>query len=230
VNSLQTALEVFGLLLNIVLVVLLFRGFLPKYSALFAYNFAAFLITIIEHVLFQGANRGSSLYRQVYWTSEIVWDFLLFVLLAVLIHQALAGRPERQLARKVLLIVLVAAVVLPFILFHDGLFNNRWFRGASQVWNFGGAILTLVLWGAVIASRDRDSQLMMVCAGHGIALTGSAVAWGIRQLAAGSGIAEDIHNIADLFAALTYVSGLGLWCWAFRYARQQSPPQTAQVT
>lgn len=230
-NPLETVLEACGLLLNIVLVVLLFRGFLPKYSALFVYNLAAFLITISEQILFQGADRGSSLYRRVYWSSEIVWDFLLLLLLAVLIRQALAGRPEWRLARKVLLIVVVIAVVLPFIVFHDhGLFDDRWFRGASQVWNFGAAILTLVLWGALIASREKDSQLLMVCAGLGIAVAGSALAWGIRKLAVGSGMAETIHNMADLFASLTYVTGLGLWCWAFRSARQPSPPEIARVT
>jgi len=230
-SSVETALQLCAVFLNIVLLILLVRGFLPKYSVLFAYNFVQFSLTITEEVLLKGADRGGALYRRVFWTSEIVWDFMLFLLLTVLIHQALAGRPERHVARKTLIIILIAVVVLPFILFHDRtLFGNGWFRGASQVWNFGAAILTLVLWGSLIASRNRDSQLMMVCAGLGMGVAGSALAWGIRQLAVGPGIAENIHNMADLFAGFTYVLGLAIWCWAFRTAPQPSTAPTAPVT
>jgi len=230
-SSLQTALQLFGALLNILLLIFLLRGFLPKYSVLFAYNLAQFLITLVERVLW-GEDRGSLLYREVYWTSEIVWDFLLFLLVTVLIHQALAGRKEREMARKILFIVMIAVVVLPFVLFHDRvIFQTRWFSGASQVLNFGAAILTLVLWGALIASRNQDHQLMLVCAGLGITVAGAALAWGIRQLAVGTGSTEStIRDLADLFAGLTYVAGLGLWCWAFRSAREPSPPQPARVT
>jgi hypothetical protein len=232
VNTLQTALELCGVFLNIVLLFLLLRGFLPKYSILFAYNLAEFLITLIERVLFQEAQRGTETYAHVYWTAEVIWDFLLFLLVTVLIHRALAGRPEREMARKILLIVLVAVLVLPFVLFHDrAVFSSRWFSGASQLLNFGAAVLTLVLWGALIASRNRDSQLMMVCAGLGMTVAGAAFAWGIRQLAVGRNFtAENIRNVADLFAGLTYVLGLAIWCWAFRTSPQASPAPTAPVT
>jgi hypothetical protein len=222
VSFLQSVAELCGLALNIVLLVLLLRGFLPKFLLLFAYNLAQFSIVVIEKVLSQSGGRSSDLYSHVYWTSEVIWDFLLFLLVIELIHRALAGRPERELARKILLVVLVAVVVLPFLLFHDRpLFQSRWFAGASQLINFGAAILTLVLWGALIASRNRDTQLMTVCAGLGLTVTGAAFAWGIRQLASGrNDMAQDVRNVADVFAAVTYIAGLALWCWAFR-----SPPQ-----
>jgi hypothetical protein len=231
-SFLQNALELCGVFLNIVLLVLLLRGFLPKYSILFAYNLAQFLITLIEKVLFQEAERGTPLYARVYWTAEVVWDFLLFILVAVMIHRALAGRPERETARKILLIVIVAVLVLPFILFHSRpIFQTYWFSGASQILNFGAAILTLVLWGALIASRNRDSQLMLVCAGLGMTVAGAAVAWGVRQLAIGrNDTAENIRNVADLFAGLTYVLGLAIWCWAFRTSPQPAAAPTAPVT
>jgi hypothetical protein len=229
---LQTTLELAGVFFNIVLLALLLRGFLPKYSILFAYNLAQFLITLIEKVFFQEAERGTPFYAHVYWTAEVVWDFLLFLLVTVLIHRALAGRPEREMAQKLLLIVLIAVMVLPFIIFYSRpVFGTYWFSGASQLLNFGAAILTLVLWGALIASRNRDSQLMMVCAGLGMTVAGAAVAWGVRQLAVGrNDTAETIRNIADLFAGFTYVMGLAIWCWAFRAAPQPARAPTAPVT
>lgn len=219
-STIQTGLELCGVLLNVVLVFLLLRGYLPKYSILFAYNLFEFLITLVERVLFQGAERNTVLYRRVYWTTEVIWDFLLFLLVTVLIHRALVGQREREMARKILAIVIVAVLVLPFVLFYNrGIFSTPWFNGASQLLNFGAAILTLVLWGALIASRNRDSHLMMVCAGLGVTVAGAAFAWGVRQLAPGRNeTAETVRDIADLFAGVTYVAGLAIWCWAFRTA------------
>jgi hypothetical protein len=225
-NSIQAALQLSGVILNIILLVLLLRGFLRKYPLLFIYNLAQFLIILAERVLLRDADRSTAFYRHVYWTSEVIWDFLLFLLIADFIHRALAGRPERVLARKLLWAVSAGVLILPFVLYQNRqIFQSPWFNGATQVINFGAAILTLVLWGALIASRQRDPQLMMVCAGLGITVTGAAFAWGVRQLALGkSDAAENVRNIADFFAVLTYLGGLALWCWAFRFPAPETAP------
>jgi hypothetical protein len=230
-NNIQTVLQFSSVTLNIVLLILLLRGFLRKYWFLFVYNLAQFLIILAERVLLRDADRGTLFYRHVYWTSEVIWDFLLFLLIADFIQSALAGRPERPLARKMLWIVSAGVLVLPFLLYHDRtMFTSAWFSGATQVINFGAAILTLVLWGALIASRNRDPQLMMVCAGLGITVAGAAFAWGVRQLAKGGSItADDVRTGADVFAAVTYLAGLALWCWAFRFPAPVTAPATAPV-
>jgi hypothetical protein len=225
-SYIQPALQICAVLLNIVLLVLLLRGFLRKYTFLFIYNLAQFLIILAERVLLQDADRGTAHYRHVYWSTEIIWDFLLFLLIADFIQRALAGRPQQALARKLLWGVSAAVVILPFVLYSDRpIFESHWFSGATQVINFGAAILTLVLWGALIASRDRDPQLMTVCAGLGITVAGAAFAWGVRQLAPGhSSGAEGVRYIADFFAVLTYLGGLALWCWAFRHPASATAP------
>ncbi len=230
-NYIQTALQLSSVTLNIVLLILLLRGFLRKYWFLFVYNLAQFLIILAERFLLRDADRGTPFYRHVYWTSEVIWDFLLFLLIADFIQSALAGRPERPLARKMLWIVSAGVLILPFLLYHDRImFSSAWFSGATQVINFGAAILTLVLWGALIASRNRDPQLMMVCAGLGITVAGAAFAWGVRQLAKGESItADDVRTGAEIFAAVTYLGGLALWCWAFRYPAPVAAPAAAPV-
>jgi hypothetical protein len=230
-NYIQTALQLSSVTLNIVLLVLLLRGFLRKYSVLFIYNLAQFLIILAERVLLREAERATAFYRHVYWTSELIWDFLLFLLIADLIQRAMVGRPERPLARKLLWLVSAGVLILPFLLYHDRkMFGSSWFNGATQLINFGAAILTLVLWGALIASRNRDPQLMMVCAGLGMTVAGAAFAWGIRQLAAGDSIsAHNVRDVADIFAAVTYLGGLALWCWAFRFPAPVTAPASAPV-
>jgi hypothetical protein len=122
-------------------------------------------------------------------------------------------------------------LILPFVLYHNRpIFGSHWFNGATQVINFGAAILTLVLWGALIASRERDPQLMMVCAGLGITVAGAAFAWGVRQLALGdTNAAVNVRDIADFFAVLTYLGGLALWCWAFRFPAPVTTPAAAPL-
>lgn len=216
-NSVFVALQAFHLILGFVLLVFLLRGFLPKYLVLFLYSAIQEVITLIDLVLVNGEEgRKSALYRNIYWTEEIVWDLSMFLLVSVLIHRTLEGRPEREFARKVLIIVWVTALALPFLLFTSHpMFGTRWFNGASQVLNFGAAILNLVLWGALIATRNRDRLLMLVSAGLGINVAGAAIAWGVRQLALHTSFVNDVRNAADMFAQLTYLAGLAIWCYAF---------------
>jgi len=224
-NFIQPAVQVSAVVLNIVLLVLLLRGFLRKYSVLFVYNLAQFSIVLIERVLLRDADRHTHFYSHVYWTTEVIWDVLLFLLIADFIYRALAGRPEQPLARKLLWIISAGVLILPFLLYSNRpMFQSSWFNGATQVINFGAAILTLVLWGALIASRNRDRQLMVVCAGLGITVAGAAFAWGVRQLAQKDSITGDI---ADIFAALTYLGGLAVWCWAFRFPASVTAPASA---
>jgi hypothetical protein len=222
VNSILDAVKFIAVALNLVLLVLLLRGYLKEYWLLFAFNLLQPAITLVEWVMFRENNGHGTRYRNVYWTSEIVWDLLLFVLLAVLIERVVEGGKETVLARKILMVVVAGAALLPFVLYMNRvLFSSLWFEGASQLYNLGAAILNLVLWGALIAARRRrEPTLLLVCAGLGINVTGAAIQWGIRLLFR----APAAHNAADLFAALTYLAGLGIWCWAFRERRAIASP------
>jgi hypothetical protein len=220
-NFVFTALQVCHVVLGFVLLVFLLRGQLPKYLVLFLYSAIQQIITLIDIVLVR-EGRNSTRYKNIYWTEEIVWDLSMFLLVSVLIHRALEGRPEREFARKILILVWVTALVLPFVLFaNHPMFRTPWFQGASQVLNFGAAILNLVLWGALIATRNRDRLLMLVSAGLGINVAGAAISWGLRKFAPQGSFFE---NAADVFAQLTYLAGLAIWCYAFMPKRKPAPP------
>ena len=225
------SLQLAAVALNVVLLVLLIRGYLRNYPVLFALNLAQPLISVMEFLLRRADGRDTDRYRMFYWTSEVIWDLLLFVLVAILIERVVQSQQERTVARRVLAGVIAAALALPFLLFANrDLFGTRWFAGASQLYNRGAALLTMGLWGALIASRNRERQLMLVCVGLGINVTGAAVAWGVRQLALGRGLASTIRDGADLFASLTYLLGLGMWCWAFRKAKSETPEASRDLT
>ncbi len=212
-----TGFQILAGVLGLVLLCFLLLGSLAKYAVFFAYILVQLLINAGGAVLFHLVERTSRLYRVIYWTGELTWDLLLFVLLSVLIQRAIEARKEQEFARKILWVVMAAMVVLPFVIFPGRkLFETPWFSGTSQLLNFGAAVLTLVLWGALIVSHNRDPQLMLVCAGLGITVAGAAIAWGIRLLAHGVGFAAAIRDGADLFVGITYLLGLLIWCYAFR--------------
>jgi uncharacterized membrane protein len=92
--------------------------------------------------------------------------------------------------------------------------------------NFGGAIMNLVLWGALLANRKRDPQLLNISMGVGIAVTSAAVIWGARLW-----VSQDANRWPlDTFAILMHAASLLLWCWVFRPKGPRNMAPTAATT
>jgi hypothetical protein len=215
----QSAVSYIGIALNVILLVLLSRGYIHKHRLLFAYAVVHLCTGVLENLVLY-ANGNGTPYNNFYWADEVLVDLLLFLMVIMLIRQAAAGRPTGAAASKIMIVVLVAAVVLPFVF---GKFpivpertpfrlSGRWFITASQVLNFGGAIMNLVLWGNLIGTRQRDPRMLTICAGLGIAITGEAIRYGLLALFTSSGL----RQVADVFGGLTHMAGWAIWCWAFR--------------
>ena len=120
------------------------------------------------------------------------------------------------------------AVFLPFLLFHPKFTpwpNGVWFNSTSQMLNFGGAIMNLALWTALIASKRRDPQLLTVSAGLGIVVTGAAISFGLVHLTP-----LRIHWLPNVFLMLTHIAGLMIWYWAFRPATNPRQVPSDAVT
>ena len=124
--------------------------------------------------------------------------------------------------------VLIIVLVVPFVLFSARRFSRAWFDGTSQLLNFGGAIMNLGLWTALIANKKRDPLLLKVSAGLGVAVTGAAIAFGLRRYAPPQSTPQQLANV---FKTLTYLASVSIWCWAFRpTARKNSTPPAGVST
>ncbi|MGH9592605.1 MAG: hypothetical protein ACRD5L_05900, partial [Bryobacteraceae bacterium] len=148
--------------------------------------------------------------------TDLSVDLLLFVVVIIFTYQIMEDSPLRAKVRKVLAMIAVGAIVVPFILFSSALFTRAWYNSTIQLFNFGAAVMNLGMWTAVIARKTRDRQLMLVCAGLGIAVAGNAALWGMRRFTTG-----DAQIAANLLIQIMYLIKLGIWIWAFR------PPRTA---
>jgi hypothetical protein len=219
---LQNSLVSAGLLSGAALIVLILRAHtIRAYPLLFVYAVLQFGATIAETLLWYQAGRGSLGYKVVYWTDEMLLDTLLFLTVITLTHKALAGKPNQAATGRLLSVIVAVVLVLPFALFYQrGIFSNAWFTGAGQVLHFGAAIMNLALWTALIGKKPRDSQLLTVSAGVGLAATGGALFYGVYQFTSG-----ELRAFAGIMLSTTQVLSILICCWAFW--TRKSEPSTA---
>jgi hypothetical protein len=207
-----------------VVLVLLLRGPFRKYPLLLVYVAWEFIagmgLTVADRLYHgsgwsnPGASNGQNLYAHIYWTNDVMVDLLRFVLVIALTYQAIGESPIRASLGRLLGGVVIAVVLLPFLLFHPRFTpwpQEPWFNSTSEMLNFGAAIMNLVLWGTLIASKQRERQLLTVSAGIGVVVTGAAVAYGLHHFIA----SKTFRAVPAVFLVLTQIAGWTLWCRAF---------------
>jgi hypothetical protein len=210
-----------SMLLELYLAVLLLRGPFRKYPTFFVYVLGLLIGDSFEAFAFYHGGHDSRNYRTFYWSDEITAALLLFLVVIMFTYEALRDNPLRPKAAKILGTIAVLTLASPFVLFHSRVFTYKWFNSTDQMLNFGAAIMNLVLWGALLANRRRDPQLLTISMGVGLAATSAAVVWGARLW-----VADPNRWPLDTFAVLMHAASLLLWCWAFRpkSSSPKSPP------
>jgi hypothetical protein len=204
-------LPVLFVLLQTCVAVLLLRGPFRRYPLFLAYSLVQIIRFVADGIFFSAGGINSRAYILVYWIGDLSDELLLFWLVALLTYQVLEGSPLRAGIGRLLRIITVAAVALPFILYHP-YFTSRWFRHTSQLLSLGAAIMNLLLWTALLGRKGkRDNQLLTASIGLGIAVTGYAISYGILQFMT----SPDTRWLPDLFKALTQVAESAIWCKAF---------------
>jgi hypothetical protein len=199
------------------LLVLLLRGPYRKYFVFTIYVLGTLAVDVGEGIAFYRLGWGSPAYRRLYWTDHVALALLLFLVVIAFTYASLKDSPQRPRAAKALAVIVVVTLALPFAMIHSyyrpkyGFFSSQWFNHASQIWNFGAAIMNLVLWTTLLSNRRRDPQLVTLSIGLGIGTASAAIAWGARQW-----LAEPNRWPVDSFMTITHLASVLLWCWVFR--------------
>jgi hypothetical protein len=222
-----------GVLLLSILILLL-RGPFRKFWVLLFYVvwelFANATLTIYD-LLYSGSAQGKiapaeavKLYTRLYWSNDVIVVLLRFLLVIVLTYAATPQGAKRSSIGRILGGIMLVAMVLPFLLFplHFKPWpETSWFNSTSELLNFGAAIMNLGLWGALLANRKRDPQLVAVSIGLGVVVTGAAVSYGLRHLTSDQAI------LPNVFLMLTQLVGWSIWCRAFwRFPRRSPVPES----
>jgi hypothetical protein len=208
----------FSLVLQVLLLsFLLLQSYYRKYPLLFGYRLTYLATSILEVALVHHfGTRLNSTYTFVYWTDEVVLDLLQFLLVIALTYRAMEGNPSRPVFGRFFGLVVIIMVLVPLLIFRRPLFSNHWFYQTSQLLNFGAGVMNLALWTALLGSKRRDPQLLVVSAGLGLAVTANAISFGIRVLGA-KGVP---HRFADALSTAADLFSLVIWCWAFQPKRK----------
>jgi len=227
-TSLSQLPYTFGVLFELVLLFLLVRGSFRKYVVFSLYILTRFVTSVTVEAAYYVVGVKSVTYRTLYWSGEVTQDLLLFLVVIAFTYQALKDNPLRPKAAKALGVIVAVTAALPFAMLRNhhsrlyGFFSSQWFNHASQIWNFGAAIMNLVLWTALLSNRRRDPQLVTLSIGVGMATASAAIAWGARQW-----LTEAHRWPVDIFMAIADLASVLLWCWVFRpKAAGQSSIQT----
>jgi len=229
-NTLSVLLEAASFILLLGIIVFLLRGPFRRYPLVLLYCALQLAANLSEDYVLRvlGEPRDTSrLFITLYWTDEVVLDLVLFLLVIAMTYRALEGSPMRAGIGRFLGAVVLIVLVVPFVLFHSRRFGTGWYNSTSQLLNFGAAIMNLGLWTALLGTKKRDPLLLRVSAGLGIAVTGAAIAYGLRKFTTAGGTERDLAN---LLKATTYVASVVIWFWAFLPTARKSATPPASVS
>src|SRR5712691_12589425 len=101
--------------LQVVLLYLLIRGPFRRYFLIFAYCLAQTAQTVVDGLVLRQYGVSSSQYKTVFWTDAIILDLLLLLIVIVLTKQASEGSPLAGKMTRLLGIVSLFIVALPFV-------------------------------------------------------------------------------------------------------------------
>ena len=214
-----------SLILQLGVVVFLLQGAFRKYPWVLAYSLTRLTTTVAEVFVFHNGGKQTALFRKLYYSDRVVLNLILFLMVTTIIHRLLEGNRQRSMMGKVLTGVVGGVLLLPFLVLSHPL-TIHWLDGMSQFLYFGSGIMTLVLWTVLLSSRSRDSQLLGFTLGLGVAMTGAAVSFGLRQWMR----SPQLVWMPNLFLQVTHVAGVFVWCWAFRPAKRQTSVPPNAVT
>ena len=194
-----------GLPLELLIIAALLRGSYRRFPLLLLYSVALFLTTVVEISVSQ------EYYAAYYWFDEAVRQALLFALVISLIYLASTDLRSRGLVRTGFILGAVIMAGTSFLLHYDPhAATGRWMTQWVRDIDFTAAFLDLGLWTLLLASRYKDTQLLMLSGGLGIQFAGEAINQSLRHLFQWS------LSPGEFVGLLTDLAGLWVWWQALR--------------
>jgi len=200
-----------------------------RYPLIFAYMVVMFLSVMAQMptaLAYHRAGHSQSAWFQVLHSiSEGITYPLILAVVVSLMYRATEQVGARHLIRAILAVGAPLFTAISFAVHFDrnvhvGVWMTPWTRDL----NFCAAILDLILWTLLLASRRKEYRLLLLAGGMGINFAGGAVADAVRSVA--------IHYrsfptwiSADVLALVADGAALYIWWQAFR----RDASETAQV-
>jgi hypothetical protein len=211
-----------GLPLELLIIGALLRGPYRRFPLLLAFNIALFLTTVIEVSVNQAYFAGIRFtYSRAtyYWVDEGIRQGLLFSVVLSWAYLATGNLRSRNLVRFAIIAGGVVLAATSFLIHHQ--FQSaagvghvgqwRWMTLWVRDMAFAAAILDLAVWTLLLASRHKDTQLLLLTGGLGIQFAGDAIGESLRSLFKSSAISP-----GDIVEVLTSLATYWIWWQALR--------------
>jgi hypothetical protein len=177
-----------GLPLEVMVIAALLKGGYRRFPFVFLYAVVDFLITVMEMPrqfdYIRGIYRPVTALSSIYWVDEIIEQVLIYAVVMSLIYGATRHLRTRRVVRVSLIIAAALIAGITFLIQYSPTLNpGSWMTPWTRDLNFCSAILDLLLWMLLIASRTRDRQVLLLSGALGIKFAGEAIGESVRQLA-----------------------------------------------
>jgi hypothetical protein len=228
--AIQLIFWVIGLPLSLLVIVALLRGGYRLFPVLFAYQVVDFVMTIrglpiYFSYYFQHAPGARARMGDWFWLDEILLQPLVYAVVVNLIYRATEKVHSRFLVRGGVIggAALVAGLSF-FYHYSPEIPKNDWLAFWLRDLTFASAILDLGLWLLLLASRVKDTQLLLVSGGLGIQFAGEAVGEALRSIAA-QRHSRVFSTAGSIVTTLVDLTSLYIIWQAFRTPRSRADPR-----
>ena len=165
----------------------LLRVGVRRYPLIFVYLVVTFLVAAVQAPISFAYRLGNRLIGDWFQTlnsvaQSVTYSLILCVVLTF-IFRATAHSETRRVARTAVLVGVSLLVLISFLVHYRA--NTAWgvwVTPLTRDLHFGAAILDLAAWGMLVASRRRDSRLLLLTGGMGIMFAGEAIGAALRSI------------------------------------------------
>lgn len=170
-QPLQWVGTIFGVLLQLLVISVLIRGRLREYPILFVLIITEFLSTIVGVAATLDSSGWTKETAKYYWITEVIDYALIYACLVHLLAQTVSGGTGKRRIVWVVIAGVLFVVVSTVQSYNPRL--SHWMTELVRNFSFGSMFVNLMLWTLLIRKPNR--QRLMVTAGLGIQLAGSAI-------------------------------------------------------
>lgn len=231
--AIQVILYLIELPLELLAIAGMLRGPYRRFPFVFAYVIADFLTAVVEMrdaLSFRAGNTGVEKgLVTFYWIDEVILQVLVYAAVISLLYYATSPLRARRVMRLSLITFAILFAGSSFLVHFAPHINvGEWMTPWSSNLNFCAAILDLALWAILIASREKDSRLLMLSGAMGIQFTGEAIGHSLRNLAQRNRSHLVLYT-GNAVVVLTYLAFLFILWQTFRTPKSKRLQQAGSV-
>jgi hypothetical protein len=205
-----------------------------NYPLILAYMVVTFLLALVEvpvAIAYHLSNRAEGEWLQLlHSVGEFVTYVLILAVVVSFIYRTTSRLGPRRLVRFALIAGCLSFIGISFLIHYDRKRNlGNWMAPWTRDLEFGAAILDLALWALLLASRNKDSRLLLLAGGMGIMFAGEAVGESVRTLAIQTR-SYAVFMAGNVIMTLADCSFLYVWWQTFKKEAAGRPPGTPKDT